>query len=279
MKKVFANISKALIIVFTFLGVLLSTAVFWMLDTWQNLTIDEMLFHLRAPKTGTDSAIIIGFVAKCLVPAVIAAILAFLAAKLVKERKRLLSCFIVAFVALGMFFSISHLWKQMNVGDYLKSSASYSSFIDDHYVYPSNVKIDFPEKKRNLVYIYLESMEATFADPESGGAFEENLIPNLTRLSLENENFNGNEQVLNGGTVLNKTTYTMGALFGQSMGLPLILPFNGNVMESQDSFMPQLDGIGDVLHEAGYKNTFLLGSQAVFGGRDLFYKDHGDYEI
>ena len=34
----------------------------------------------------------------------------------------------------------------------------------------------FPEKKRNLIYIVLESIEVTYADEENGGAFSNNVI-------------------------------------------------------------------------------------------------------
>jgi phosphoglycerol transferase len=50
-------------------------------------------------------------------------------------------------------------------------------------------------------------------------------------------------------------------------------------MWCQDEFLPELDGIGDVLEEHGYQNTLLIGSHAMFGGRNLFYRDHGNYEI
>ena len=65
----------------------------------------------------------------------------------------------------------------------------YSDFVENEYVNPETVKLTFPEKKRNLIYIFLESMEMTYADKENGGGFEENCIPELTKLSEENENF------------------------------------------------------------------------------------------
>ena len=34
---------------------------------------------------------------------------------------------------------------------------------------------------------------------ESGGAFEENYIPELTALAQENEDFSGSDETLNGG--------------------------------------------------------------------------------
>ena len=47
------------------------------------------------------------------------------------------------------------------------------------------MNITFPEQKRNLIYLYLESMESTYADKASGGAFDKNYIPELTQLAGE----------------------------------------------------------------------------------------------
>lgn len=46
-------------------------------------------------------------------------------------------------------------------------------------------EITFPEKKRNLIYIFLESMESTYASKDEGGEFEFNCIPELTQLAKE----------------------------------------------------------------------------------------------
>ena len=82
--------------------------------------------------------------------------------------------------------------------------------------------LTFPERKRNLIYIYLESMENTYSSTENGGAFEQNVIPELTELSLQNENFSGDDQTLNGGYAMPGATWTIGAMFAQSTGLPKI---------------------------------------------------------
>ena len=71
----------------------------------------------------------------------------------------------------------------------------------------------------------------------------------------------------------------MGGLFAQTSGLPLKLSIQGNEMAYQDSFFPQLSTLGDVLNEAGYKQYFMMGSDAAFGGRKNYFTSHGDYEI
>lgn len=47
--------------------------------------------------------------------------------------------------------------------------------VEDNYVDPDRVNITFPEQKRNLIYLYLESMESTYADKSSGGAFDKTI--------------------------------------------------------------------------------------------------------
>ena len=42
-------------------------------------------------------------------------------------------------------------------------------------------------------------MEMTYADQEDGGAFKKNVIPELTSLAQENEDFSGEDKKLNGG--------------------------------------------------------------------------------
>ncbi len=156
-------------------------------------------------------------------------------------------------------------------------------FIESYYVDPAEVQIDFPDKKRNLVYIYLESMEMTFADKEIGGAFDVNVIPKLSALSEENENFSGSYgegSLLDGGYAYNGGTWTMGAIFSQTSGLPLQTGSIGmNDMDTQDVFYPTITTMGDILEGAGYRQIFMAGSYAGFGGRQLYFKEHGGYEI
>ena len=144
---------------------------------------------------------------------------------------------------------------------------------------PAEVEITFPEKKRNLIFIFLESMETTYADTENGGAFEENVIPELTKLAQENEDFSGEEDKLNGGYSMPGTTWTIGAMFAHTSGLPLSVSINGNNMDTQDSFFPSAITLGDVLEREGYSQTLMIGSDATFGGRRLYFTEHGNYDI
>ncbi len=37
--------------------------------------------------------------------------------------------------------------------------------------------------------------------------------------------------------------------------------------------------MGDILGQSGYNQTLMIGSDATFGGRRLYFTDHGNYSI
>ena len=74
----------------------------------------------------------------------------------------------------------------MNVLGFVKNQITASDLIEKEYIDPSEANIVFPEKKQNLIYIYLESMENTFSSKEDGGMYEESRIPELTEIAKNN---------------------------------------------------------------------------------------------
>ena len=113
--------------------------------------------------------------------------------------------------------------------NYLKYQLMESNFIEENYVAPESVNIKFPEKKKNLIYIYLESMEMTFADKDNGGAYDVNYISELSSVARKNINFSNTDN-LGGAYVVGAATWTIGAMVAQTTGLPLKSPFNGNML-------------------------------------------------
>ncbi|MCI9227329.1 MAG: sulfatase-like hydrolase/transferase, partial [Dorea sp.] len=125
----------------------------------------------------------------------------------------------------------------------------------------------------------LESMETTYTDKESGGAFDQNVIPELTRLAQENEDFSGTDTAINGGYAMPGATWTIAAMFSQTSGIPLSISIEDNSMDTQDSFFASAITLGDILQQAGYSQSLLVGSDATFGGRRLYFTEHGDFDI
>ena len=285
MKKKHKIILVAGLVLSTILALLASLLAFsakWMFKTWTNLTMDELVYHLTAPLEGTNTDMIKDYCNECAVPAILilGCILFVIAANRNHAgilKKIAIVCSAGAVAVTGITVGVA--WNGLDVSNYMKGQSTYSTFIDDNYVDPSSVNITFPEQKRNLIYIFLESMEMTYADKENGGAFKQNVIPELTQLAQENEDFSGKSNKLNGGYSMPGTTWTMGAMFGQTSGLPLNISIDGNSMDTQDSFFPGITTLGDILQNEGYSQTLLIGSEATFGGRKLYFTDHGQYDI
>lgn len=263
------------------LSVLLALSVRWMFATWTNLSMDELVYHLTAPLDGTNTDMIWDYVRVCAVPTIL--VIFFLILILIawrkKEKVHLFRGIINLVALVGIIVMLGYTWTELGVGDYLKDQNTESKFIEDEYVDPTDVEVVFPEQKRNLIYIFLESMETTYSDVDDGGAFDENVIPELTEIAQTNEDFSGADPKLNGGYSLAGTTWTMGAMFAQTSGLPLNISISANDMDTQDSFFPGVTTLGDILSDAGYTQTLLIGSEALFGGRKLYFQEHGNYEM
>ena len=252
-----------------------------MFATWTNLSMDELVYHLTAPLDGTNTDMIWDYVRVCAVPTIL--VIFFLILILIawrkKEKVHLFRGIINLVALVGIIVMLGYTWTELGVGDYLKDQNTESKFIEDEYVDPTDVEVVFPEQKRNLIYIFLESMETTYSDVDDGGAFDENVIPELTEIAQTNEDFSGADPKLNGGYSLAGTTWTMGAMFAQTSGLPLNISISANDMDTQDSFFPGVTTLGDILSDAGYTQTLLIGSEAQFGGRKLYFQEHGNYEM
>lgn len=274
---------EALIVsVLGFASVLLSNSVRWMFETWSYLTMDEVVYLLNSPMEGTSEEIIMEYVGYCVPAAVLALLLILILIIVLYKRKRIYHAvmagiLVCSIVLAGYYLHVT--WVRLDIANYSENKSTYSTFIDENYVNPDDVVIRFPGQKRNLIYIYLESMETTFADVENGGAFEISCIPELTEIAQANEDFSGSETILNGGYSMPQTTWTVAAMFAQSAGLPLSIPLENNEMNTQDSFFQGTNALGDILQQAGYSQTLLIGSDATFGGRRLLFSGHGDFTI
>ena len=259
---------------------LVSTAI-WEQGNWHNLKMDEVAYELSTSLTGTGNHMIRTYLLRCVVPALAAAVLSgVVVGRIPGEavRRRTVRIGIpVCAVVCGAVLIFAFV--KLDVGTYLADRSRDSAYIQNNYVSPEDVTVTFPEKKRNLIYIYLESMESTFSDTAHGGAFSENYIPELTRIAEDNISFTGTEGGVNGGFSPAGTTWTAGAMFAQNSGLPLKIPISGNEMDTQVTFFPSVQTMGDILHAEGYRQILLIGSDATFGGRRLLFSEHGGYEI
>lgn len=153
-----------------------------------------------------------------------------------------------------------------------------SSLYEDEYADPSQVEIQFPEKKRNLVYIYMESMETSFLSKELGGGSETNLIPELYDLAMENVNFSHNDGI-GGWPRITHATWTSAAMVAQTAGVPLTVDISSIDLGNFQGYLPGATTLNDILHDAGYAQALMVGSDASFGGRKEYFSLHGVEQV
>lgn len=175
----------------------------------------------------------------------------------------LLGSLIFALYAIRVFEYEINLFKQTKI-------------YDKYYVDGNGVDITFPDKKQNLIFIYMESMETTNASINNGGAQKVSYIPNLENYALKYDNFSSGEK-LGGFVPVSGTTYTLAGMISQNSGVNFKLPIN--IMDKNMVKMNGVYALGDVLVDNGYKNYLMMGSQAIFASRDIYFKNHGNYEI
>ncbi len=173
--------------------------------------------------------------------------------------------------------------ESFGITSFISSLIHSSAFIENEYVDPNTVSIEFPEEKRNLIWIYMESAESSAQDEASGGLFDVNYISEMTQLAKENISFS-QSALIEGASVAPACGWTIAGLVAETSGLPLKLYGYSaskidNTMNQYDSFLPGATTLGDILEANGYTNYFMAGSKFSFGGRTNYFSQHGNYTI
>ena len=271
----------------------------YVLSSFSGITIDQLVFHLNTNLEGSNWSTFLPTLIQAgiyiLIAVIGCTIVTFIqkyfikkanhyrkfnlkAKEMIKEYSLHFITTLCGFVAICIV--LVSLADNYYLIDYLAARRIDTEIYDKYYVSTANVELTFPEKKKNLVYIYMESMEMSLADESHGGGKSVNVIPELTDIALENDCFNGDTDILNGARSLYNSTWTIAGLVAQTSGLPLgINHVLTNNINSISSFMPGATTLGDILEKEGYHNVFMLGSDAKFGNRDVYFKEHGNYDI
>lgn len=177
---------------------------------------------------------------------------------------------------LSFVISVFFISKQLSFDRWVLKINNNYDFIAENYIEPKNIKN--LDKKRNLVLIYLESIENIFSNKE---IFDENLIKDLDIKKHNAKSFSDFRETM-------YTNWTIAGIVSSQCGLPL-KPMS--ILNTQKkgkhqkhifglkTFLPNAKCLGDVLKENDYKNIFINGVSLNFVGTGLFFKNHGYEEI
>lgn len=293
MKNKLSKVFSTLFFFFTFFFLIVAQ---WIPDNFgENINMTQIVYLLSSPMEGTDKTLVYSFILKCvLLPILFTVIIYYiifhkhkmdLHIKIQYKKKiKKLSFFrllriIGSFMSIVAFiFSFVICANKVQLYEYWENSLHSSEIYEKYYVDPATQKYQFPEKKRNLIYIFMESMETTYLSKNLGGGTNHNVIPGLSELIRENVSFTDNSG--HGYYSASGTGWTVAGMVGQTAGINLNAPIDGNSYgQNGESFLPGAYSIGDILDKAGYNQELLIGSDAIFGGRKTYFQEHGNYKI
>ena len=296
------KIIKAIKWILAFISIFLSLVIIfstkWTLINCQFDNFDQILFTLNSSVSTASNDIITDFVCKnVLIPLVITILIiiivivikhffkyieAYFSIKIKNKVIKLNSYTIINIILVLclLIYSIYYAMSNLYIFSYIEYSYIESNFLEVNYTDPEEVKLEFPKKKRNLIYIFLESMESTYADKENGGAYDTNYIKELTDLANDNINFSSNE-LTGGAHMAYNTSWTMAAMVSHTSGIPLKTTFNQDDESTyrKGTTLAGAYSIGEILKEEGYKQYIMVGSDLTFGGRRVYFKNHGNYTV
>lgn len=240
----------------------------WAFDYFGLSCFEQIIFHLKVPLEGTNTEFIFDWFKMCGVKSILFTILFFILALFTSNLIGLLICILLIIGAghkVGFFEWIVHQFVS-------------TDFYEKYYVDTNKVELQFPEKKQNLIYIFMESMENTYSSRVNEGNYSEDLIPELSKLATENIHFS-NGIGLGGARMVAGTGWTTGGMVAQTSGVGLTVPTISPSFRKGKPFLNQVKSLGDILEEQGYNQELCIGSVAAFGGREFYFENHGHFKI
>lgn len=278
--------------------------IIWTFSIFQNVDIDQIIFTTITPISGTSYAVLLKLYIEVLIIPIIITLVNFIL--ILKEKQFIINlkngkhfkiapCLCkhpIIYAAIFLFVVFGYCQHKLHYLQYAYySRLPPSDLYEENYIDPSKVEFEFPEKKRNLIILYLESMEITATDKEHGGLLKYNLIPELVQLAEENLSFSNTEN-LGGATQVAGATHSVASLTCLNLGVPLILQipsitslasiagayFNSPKFKI-DNFMTGGYGLGDLLYDNDYNLVFSMSSDKDFGCLGQFLKTHKNFDI
>lgn len=283
---------KIVSVVMFILGVAAFTGTIWGKETFGNLSTDQIIVNLVTPKEGTSDDVMTtlwtGPVLRTVAATVAFVLFAFSPRVLNYRRgekeycifsalaRRIISVILAAAVLVG---GVVYGVEKFALVKLYKMYAYDEKFIEENFVDPREVKMQFPEKKRNIIHIYLESMENSYLSVAQGGYLDEDLLKPLTNLAKEGISFSHRDKGFGGPMATTGCIWSVASMVNMNTGLPMKVPVSGNSYGTPDNFLPGAVTIGDILEAQGYEQSIMFGASASFGGLNYFYESHGNFNI
>ncbi|QYM77011.1 LTA synthase family protein [Leucobacter luti] len=280
------------------IGAVCAGIALWVRRTFGVISIDQLLSNLPGgggEGAGGSGIVVTAVVTGIVIPIAVVLVLAFLVSRSLRSlreagilrnsRERLRRLVAIVLAVVVPVTGAGFLGATIGVRDYVSAlarEAATGTNLGDYYVAPE-VPAETSGGTRgvapkNLILIYLESIEDAFADDD---LFEKNMLAPVQEATIGWDTIPRLSQYEGGG-------WTMSGIVSTQCGIPLrTASAIGDATELNDlgagspvaSYLPGATCLGDVLAGAGYESVFLGGADASFAGKGAFLTSHGTDEI
>lgn len=255
-------------ILLAFFVIDLRSSLLWAAKTFPVTDANAVILTLEMPFDTFAYSMVRKYLASTIPYSLITAILltVLLYTLLSSFKRRLLPITIYFMATVGMFIHDIPIMDYIYIlnGEAEKAS-TYSPFFEQNYIHPDSVKITPPDQKRNLILIYLESMENSFS--------ELGLTPEITELAKENINFGKTGDHIGGGYDAIGSNHTFGATATRTMGVPLVTLYNTTPAYKR------YKSLYKILDEQKYHQIFFQGNFGLFEQFEDFFIEQSVKEI
>lgn len=255
-------------IFFILLTSLIIAVIYYIKHIIGEVNFYELMYHLfnNGTTAAGSSKVFIDAVKACIWTLFLSAFILFL-----------LNIVLSSLIIIIVIFIVSLLYLLYLVGiiDYFINYFRKTYLYDKYYVDTNKVEINFKEK-RNLILIYLESMENSLFSKENGGMFDNSIIKELEEIAKDNISFSNTEK-LGGGQTIAKTSFTAASLIASTTATPINTRFFEGY--TKNKFMNNVKALGDVLKENGYNLEVVQGSDLDFANENYYFSRHGNYKM
>lgn len=283
-RRVSDSLIPGLLAVICAVAAILGIGSWWVREYFGTFTGDQLLFVLAQGVGRSTQEATAQFITFVIVPVLclvaLATCLGLVRSGLVVGGRHLSGQFLRrvggGVVASGLVAALVYCTATMPVIEAVRSQITSSSYIARNYHDPSTTPLTFPATKRNLVHIYLESIENSFYGRGQGGYGDDNLLPDLEAVMKQGISFShtttwgGPHQTYGSG-------HSVAAMINMNAGVPMKSHPDGGTAKAMD--YPDFPTLGDILHDHGYTTEIMLGGDASWGGMGAYFRRHGDFDI
>lgn len=260
-----------------FLAILIAFTLRWVRRAYPMQHQYTVFFVLSGETSGHNEGFAASLIFGFIVPSILVFALYRLALCFVQKKVKALSSKVhlaasagaaIFMTALAVFLLKAYRYPAI-IAEAKKEPVS-SQFYQDNYFDTKKAilgKTGSGKTARNLVMIFMESMETTYFDVAHGGVFEKTPIPRLQAFA-QSETFFG------GGKNIEGTSWTVAGLLSKLGGLPYYNPFNKAADGTVTGALTGAAMTSDILALDGYECIFSMGSEKYFENRDALLESH-----